>query len=229
MSVALITGANRGLGLEFVQQYLSKGWRVLAACRDPENATSLNKLAQNGNVEILQLDVTDETSINQLGAVLTGQAIDHLVLNAGVLGTECSTLGNMTQVNWLEVLNINTVAPALLIQMLYNNVASSEHKTIVGISSRVASIGDNGSGNMYSYRTSKAALNQILVSAARNLSQYGIKTLAVHPGWVKTDMGGEDATFTPQQSVSGIIHQAQSLTLEQSGSFKVFDGSNIEW
>ncbi|GAM76212.1 short-chain dehydrogenase [Vibrio ishigakensis] len=230
MTKVLITGANRGLGLEFVRQYSAKGWDVLAACRSPESATELAKYASdNPKVELIKLDVTNEADINDLPETLKGQAIDHLILNAGVLGDDCATLGEMTQSKWLEVLNINTIAPALLIQALRYNVAASEHKTIVGISSRVASIGDNGSGNMYSYRTSKAALNQILVSAARNLAEQGVKTLAVHPGWVQTDMGGKDATFTPQESVAGIINQAEQLTLETSGSFKVFDGSDIEW
>ncbi|BCN27384.1 SDR family oxidoreductase [Vibrio alfacsensis] len=183
MSTVLITGSNRGLGLEFVRQYLDKGWKVLAACRDPQQASELIELSNTDNVELLKLDVTSEKDINALD-----RTIDHLILNAGVLGDDCAKLGEMTQSKWLEVLNINTVAPALLIQALKENVAASEHKTIVGISTRVASIGDNGSGNMYSYRTSKAALNQILVSAAKNLADQGVKTVAVHPGWVQTDM-----------------------------------------
>ncbi|HDU8572093.1 SDR family oxidoreductase [Vibrio parahaemolyticus] len=229
MSTVLITGSNRGLGLEFVRQYLDKGWKVLAACRDPQQASELIELSNAGHVELLKLDVTSEKDINALDKTLDGRAIDHLILNAGVLGDDCAKLGEMTQSKWLEVLNINTVAPALLIQALRENVAASEHKTIVGISTRVASIGDNGSGNMYSYRTSKAALNQILVSAAKNLAEQGVKTVAVHPGWVQTDMGGKDATFTPQESVAGIINVAESMTLETSGSFRVFDGSSIEW
>ena len=230
MSTVLITGANRGLGLEFVRQYTEKGWQVLAACRSPERATELNELAkQHTGIKLLELDVTKESDINALAQQLNGQAIDHLVLNAGVLGDDCATLGDMTQAKWLEVLTINTVAPALLIQALRDNVAVSEHKTIIGISTRVASIGDNSSGNMYSYRTSKAALNQILVSAAQNLREQEVKTLAIHPGWVQTDMGGQKATFTPAQSVSGIINVAEKLTLEESGSFRVFDGTSIEW
>lgn len=229
MFTVLITGANRGLGLEFVQQYLAKGWNVLAGCRAPEQASELVNLSETHNIELLKLDVTSEQDINQLGKQLKDRPIDHLILNAGVLGEDCATLGEMTQSKWLEVLNINTVAPALLIQALRENVAASKLKTIVGISSRVASIGDNSSGNMYSYRTSKAALNQILVSAARNLAEQGVKTLAVHPGWVQTNMGGKDATYTPQESVVGIINVTESLTLEGSGSFRVFDGSNIEW
>lgn len=178
---------------------------------------------------MLKLDVTNENDINALGDTLQGRAIDHLILNAGVLGDDCAKLGEMTQAKWLEILNINTVAPALLIQALRENVAASEHKTIVGISTRVASISDNSSGNMYSYRTSKVALNQILVSAAKNLAEQEVKTLAVHPGWVQTSMDDEKATFTPQESVSGIIKVAESLTLEESVSFRVFDGSSIEW
>ncbi|MET2949824.1 SDR family oxidoreductase [Vibrio owensii] len=230
MSTVLITGANRGLGLEFVRQYANKGWHVLAACRAPESANALNELAKNNdNIEPLTLDVTKESDINALADSLNGRPIDHLILNAGVLGDDCAKLGEMTQVKWLEVLTINTVAPALLIQALQDNVAASELKTIIGISTRVASLGDNSSGNMYSYRTSKAALNQILVSAAQNLREKEVKTLAIHPGWVQTDMGGKDATFTAEQSVSGIINVASNLTLEESGSFRVFDGSSIEW
>lgn len=230
MASVLITGANRGLGLEFVRQYEAKGWRVLAACRAPERADALQVLAaENSDIELLSLDVTKESDINALAERLEGQAIDHLVLNAGVLGADCAVLGEMTQAKWLEVLTVNTVAPALLIQALRDNVTASEHKTIIGISTRVASLADNSSGNMYSYRTSKVALNQILVSAAQNLREQGVKTLAIHPGWVQTDMGGKDATFTAQQSVAGIIDVAQNMTLADSGSFRVFDGSSIEW
>ncbi|WP_194435774.1 SDR family oxidoreductase [Vibrio fluminensis] len=230
MSTVLITGANRGLGLEFVRQYAEKGWHVLAACRSPEQADKLNQLiAENQQIKSLKLDVAVESDINGLPEQLQGQPIDHLVLNAGVLGEDCAKLGEMTQAKWLEVLTINTVAPALLIQALQNNVAASEYKTIIGISTRVASLGDNSSGNMYSYRTSKVALNQILVSAAQNLRDKQVKTLAIHPGWVQTDMGGENALYTPQESVAGIIEVAESLTLEQSGSFRVFDGSTVEW
>ncbi|GHA35241.1 SDR family oxidoreductase [Photobacterium aphoticum] len=230
MATVLITGANRGLGLEFARQYAEKGWQVLATCRTPETADHLQTLAKtHTDIELLRVDVTDEADILALASHLSGRAIDHLILNAGVLGDDCATLGEMTQAKWLEVLTINTVAPALLIQALRDNVAASEHKTIVGISTRVASLGDNTSGNMYSYRASKAALNQILVSAAQNLREQGVKTLAIHPGWVQTDMGGTSATFTPQESVSGIIQVAENLTLEESGSFRVFDGTAIEW
>ena len=230
MSVVLITGANRGLGLEFVRQYASKGWQILATCRSPQSASALNELATaHSTIQVLPLDVTNEADINALATSLNGRAIDHLILNAGVLGADCATLGEMTQAKWLEVLTINTIAPALLIQALQDNVAASEHKTIVGISTRVASLADNSSGNMYSYRASKAALNQILVSAAQNLRDKQVKTLAIHPGWVQTDMGGKDATFPAEQSVAGIMNVTENLTLEESGSFRVFDGSGIEW
>lgn len=230
MATVLITGANRGLGLEFVRQYSNKGWTILAACRSPETATELKEMSEHkGSIELIQLDVTNESDINQLGEALKGRPIDHLMLNAGVLGDDCATLGQMTQASWLQVLSVNTVAPALLIQALSDNVAASEHKTIVGISTRVASLTDNSSGNMYSYRASKVALNQILVSAAKNLEAQGVKTLAIHPGWIQTDMGGDNATFTAEESALGIISVSESLTLEQSGTFRVFDGSTIEW
>ncbi|NLS13791.1 SDR family oxidoreductase [Vibrio sp. SM6] len=230
MPTVFITGANRGLGLEFVSQYAQNGWHVLAACRSPQSADALQALAATYNsIELIELDVTDEAAIQNVAEHLNGRAIDHLLLNAGVLGEHCATLGEMTQKQWLEVLNVNTVAPALLIQALRNNVIASQEKTIIGISTRVASLADNSSGNMYSYRASKTALNQVLVSAAQNLREHQVKTLAIHPGWVQTDMGGENATFTAEESVRGIIKVASELTLEQSGQFRVFDGAVIPW
>ena len=229
MNTMLITGANRGLGLEFTRQYAEAGWKVFACCRSPESAQSLIQLAKAHDVEFQKLDVTNESDINRLAVLLDGRPIDHLILNAGVLGEKCANLGEMTQADWLEVLTINTVAPALLIQALRENVASSELKTIVGISSRVSSLDDNGSGGMYSYRASKAAFNQILVSAARNLSEQGVKTIALHPGWVQTDMGGTDASFTVEESVTGMRKVIGELTVDDSGCFKVFDGSSVAW
>lgn len=229
MNTVLITGANRGLGLEFSRQYAQAGWKVIACCRSAELAEDLHKLAVTHDVELQQLDVTKESDINELAVALNGRPIDHLILNAGVLGEKCANLGEMTQSGWLEVLTINTVAPALLIQALRENVAASDLKTIAGISTRVSSLDDNGSGGMYSYRASKVALNQILVSAARNLADQGVKTIALHPGWVQTDMGGEGALFTVEQSVTGLRKVISELTLEDSGCFRVFDGSSVAW
>lgn len=227
MNTVLVTGANRGLGLEFVRQYAKSGWKVIACCRSPERASALSDLAETYDVELHKLNVASESEINELAISLKGHPIDHLILNAGVLGEKCANLGEMTQSDWLDVLTINTVAPALLIQALRDNVASSVLKTIAGISTRVASLDDNSSGGMYSYRASKAALNQILVSASKNLAEQGVKTVALHPGWVKTDMGGESATFTVEESVNGMMKVIRELT--ESGSFRVFDGSVIAW
>ena len=229
MNTVLITGANRGLGLEFVRQYAEAGWKVIACCRTPEQAEGLTKLAERHDIELQKLDVTSESDINGLAVTLNGRPIDHLVINTGVLGEKCANLGEMTQSGWLEVLTINTVAPALLIQALRENVAASELKTIAGISTRVSSLDDNSSGGMYSYRASKVALNQILVSAAKNLADQGVKTIALHPGWVQTDMGGDSALFTVDESVAGLRKVIGELTLEDSGCFRVFDGSSVSW
>ncbi len=229
MNTVLITGANRGLGLEFVRQYAESGWKVIACCRSPEQATALGELAKKHDVELHKLNMASENEINELATSLKGRPIDHLILNAGILGEKCANLGEMTQSGWLEVLTINTVAPALLIQALRDNVAASDLKTIAGISTRVASLDDNSSGGMYSYRASKAALNQILVSAAKNLAEQGVKTVALHPGWVKTDMGGENAMFTVEESVAGMMKVIRELTPEESGCFRVFDGSVLAW
>ncbi|WP_028116317.1 SDR family oxidoreductase [Ferrimonas senticii] len=230
MATVLITGANRGLGFEFVRQYAAANWQVIATCRDPQQAAELSALAQaHSNIQIEALAVTDEHSINALAAKLAGQPIDLLLNNAGVLGDDCDTWDKLDQQRFLDVLNINTVAPALMIKAFKAHVIASERKAIVGISSRIASIDDNGSGNMLAYRTSKVGLNQLLRCASRDLAEYGVKTLALHPGWVQTDMGGSNATFTTEESVRGMIERIDELDETNSGTFVVFNGEQLPW
>lgn len=230
MKTVFITGANRGLGLELATQYAQNDWCVIACCRDLNSASELTQLANvYRNISIHKLDVTDEKQILALGKHFKGQPIDVLIHNAGVGGNQCETLGNMDQKGWLDVLSINTIAPALVTQALLDNILASEHKTIIGMTSILASIDDNRSGGRYSYRASKAALNQIIKSMACELSSRGIKTMAIHPGWVQTDMGGPDGKITTAQSVEGIINVIGNLEVKNSGSFFVYDGTQLPW
>jgi len=230
MPTVLLTGANRGIGLEFVRQYAGEGWRIIAGCRDPQGATELQELASSqGNIEVRSLEVSDEAAIKRLAEELAGTPVDLLLLNAGVIGSECASLGQMNQADWLRVLTINTVAPALMIQAFREHVAASELKTIVALSSILGSITNNDTGGLYSYRASKSALNHICRSAAIDLREQGIKVLPVHPGWVQTDMGGPDAQISTETSVSGLIRVIGKATDKQSGKLIDYRGKEMGW
>src|ERR1700730_6719024 len=158
MPNALITGANRGLGFEFARQYLVDGWQVYAACRDPASASELRRLTETSDdkLRILAIDVTDPTSIDAAAAELDGQAIDLLLNNAGIIGPQGQTVGNIDYEAWAEVLAINTIGPMRVSEAFVEHVASSDRKLIVTLTSGMGSIADNTSGGAILYRSSKA-------------------------------------------------------------------------
>ncbi|RBW44950.1 SDR family oxidoreductase [Psychromonas sp. B3M02] len=230
MATIFITGANRGLGLEFVKQYAQQGHHVIACTRHFTQATELSQLATlHSNIQLHELNVMDEEQISELTTVFKNQPIDVLIHNAGVGGFQCEALGGMDQKGWLEVLTVNTVSPMLITQALLANILASKAKTIIGLTSILASIDDNNSGGRYSYRASKAALNQIIKSLACELSDDGVKAAVIHPGWVKTAMGGADGKITPAQSITGMMNVIENLQSKHSGSFFVYDGTQLPW
>ncbi len=198
MPTILITGANRGIGLEMARQYAADGWNVMACCRSPENAHDLNKLAaqSGGNITVHLLDVTNAAQRTALAEQLKGQPIDILFNSAGISGNwGTQGFGHCQADEWLEVLHINVITPMLMMQDFAANVALSERKIIANMSSKMSSISDNTSGGSYLYRSSKAALNMVNKSAAHDLARKHIAVVALHPGWVRTDMGGPTASF----------------------------------
>ncbi|MDE1462058.1 SDR family oxidoreductase [Spartinivicinus poritis] len=226
----LITGANRGLGLEAVKQYASAGWQVIATCRTPKTATELGQLAQeNPSVSVYQLDINDLESITLLAKQLDQQAIDLLWCNAGVYGPKGIGLGEITADTWMDTLKTNTVAPLLLVQQFLPHIRRSQLKTIALMTSKMGSMEDNTSGGSYIYRSSKAGLNAVGKSLAEDLRSESIKVALLHPGWVKTDMGGPSALIDVTTSISGLRQVIKSLTLENSGSFYAYDGQEIPW
>jgi len=227
----LVTGANRGIGLEAVRYYANQGWRVFAGCRSPENAHALNKMVHqfNDQINVIPLDVTRQKHITALAATLANQPIDILLNNAGVYGPTDTIFGNTQPDAWLETFRINTIAPLKIIEALIDNLSNSQDKTIVTITSKMGSIEDNGSGGSYIYRSSKAALNAVLKSTAIDLAPKGIKVLIIHPGWVKTDMGGPNAEISTEQSIRGISRVIDSTTIKDSGTFFEYDGSLVPW
>jgi len=226
MPTVLITGASRGIGLEFVRQYAGAGWKVLACCRSPAKATELNKIT--GDVSLFALDVDDDGNIAELAKQLKSVPIDVLVNNAGISKPEASTLGQISSDVWLQVFRTNTIAPLKMAEAFLPNMEAGKEKQLIAISSRLGSIALN-EGGRYSYRSSKAALNSAWKSLAGDTAGKGMICVVFHPGWVQTDMGGKAAPVSPPQSVAGMTKVIASLTKKDNGTFHNFDGDTLPW
>ena len=224
-STILITGANRGIGLEFVRQYAEIGCKIIACCR---NSLSIDAVqALDVAVEIESLDVADSTSIESLGDRLSGRAIDLVINNAAVRG-HIGGLADIDPDDFLATMKVNVLAPLLLTRALLPALSSGRGRTVAMISSRAGSIteGHDDDGD-YAYRCSKSALNMATAKLA-----YEFRTLTVislHPGWVKTDMGGRDAEIPVSESVADMRRVLSTLSPLASGAFLAHDGSTIAW
>jgi NAD(P)-dependent dehydrogenase (short-subunit alcohol dehydrogenase family) len=224
----LITGANRGIGLEFVQQYSQDGWRVFACCRNPEKATELQALANTyRNIQILPLDVANSAQINALALQLKDEKIDVLINNAGVYPD--SAVGDINTDYWLNAFKVNAMAPLKMAEAFTSHIAKSQLKKIATLSSKMGSIDDNTSGGSYIYRSSKVAANMVMKSLSIDLKPLGISVVTLHPGWVLTEMGGPNALIDTKTSVSGLRRVIERLTLNTTGQFIAYDGKAINW
>ncbi|WP_252178937.1 SDR family oxidoreductase [Endozoicomonas sp. 4G] len=224
----VVTGANRGLGLEYCRQFLEKGYKVYACCRAPESAEDLLKLKQQNSekLETVPLDVTQPAQRMNLKHSLQGEQVDLLINNAGVAGSRLK-FGEVESEEWHKVLEINTIAPVLLAQELFELMPRGSK--IVLMTSKMGSIADNTSGGSYLYRSSKAALNAVGKSMAHDLSDKGISVAICHPGWVLTEMGGPNALIDTQTSIKGLIEVIEQLGPENTGQFFNYDGALIPW
>ena len=231
MSTVLVTGANRGLGLEFARQYAADGWKVYAACRDPDAARELGQLAaeSGGAIRVLALDVTDIASVRAAAQSLAGEAIDVLINNAGVGSPKKQRLGSLDYAAWAHVLDVNTLGPMRVVEAFLESVAKGGDRKIVTLTSAMGSIADNGSGGSYAYRSSKAAVNIVMKSLSIDLAPRGITCVVVHPGWVRTDMGGPDGKLTPAESVTALRRLIAGLRPEDTGRFFNYDGKTYPW
>lgn len=228
MSTIFITGANRGIGLSLVKRYLQEGNTVYATYRNKANAQSLLSLKQaNPNLTCLELEITDYQSVSSLVSELG--TIDILINNAGYYGPKGYSLGNVDVEEWPNVFEINTIAPLKLVETILPLMASSPVKKISCLSSKVGSMTENTSGGGYIYRSSKAALNSVVKSLSNDLSSQGFTVLALHPGWVQTEMGGPNALIDTDTSALGLIKVIESSNIEVSGHFFNYDGSEIDW
>jgi len=226
MPTVMITGANRGIGLELARQYAGEGCRVIATCRRPGQADALRALG--GNVSVHGLDVRDGDGVAGLASALSDTPIDILINNAGIYGEKVG-LGSLNFENWLEVLAVNSVAPLRVAEAFLEHVAAGSGKTIVMVTSKMGSITDNTSGGAYIYRSSKAALNAAAKSLALDIAPRGMKCILLHPGWVQTDMGGPNALISVEESAGGMRGVIDGLSDEDNGGFFDYSGKPIPW
>ena len=221
----LVTGANRGLGLEFVRQYAAAGWTLIATCRAPDEADELREIA--GEVRIERLDMDDLEAVAAFGGRLKGAPLDLLIANAGTWGPG-SIESAADGAGWLDAFRVNTVAPVLLARAVRDNLKAAGGK-FAAITSKMGSIDDNGSGGYIAYRSSKAALNTAVRSIAIDWASDGIVAAVLHPGWVQTRMGGDAAPLTPEESIAGMRRVIEGMGPEQAGGFYNYSGATIPW
>jgi NAD(P)-dependent dehydrogenase (short-subunit alcohol dehydrogenase family) len=223
MPTVLITGAARGLGLDFTKQYAAKGWKVLACARKPESLSLVK-----GDIHLHKLEVTDYAAVKALAKELSGEAIDVLICNAGVSLDRTSTLGDIDPAAWRQTFEINTLAPLMMADAFVDHVARSTERKLVAVSSRLGSI-TVSEGGRYAYRASKTALNMEWRCLSRDTAGKGLICVVMHPGWVQTDMGGSNATLTIDQSVPAMVKVIDGLKSKDNGRFINYDGSEIAW
>ena len=230
MKNILITGANRGLGLGFAKKCLKKNVHVLATVRDIKGSKELLALKERfpDNLEIFELDLLKKKAGYTLANFLGDRPIDILINNAGV-GSTNQHLEAVSPKPWLEVLKVNLIAPLMVTQSIVDNVKKGSDKKIYFLSSQLGSIADNTSGGMYIYRSSKTGLNQVIKSLSVDLKPQGITVVSLHPGWVKTDMGGPNAPVSIDESIEGMTQVIHTTDIKDTGRFLNYDGKELPW
>jgi NAD(P)-dependent dehydrogenase (short-subunit alcohol dehydrogenase family) len=232
MPNVLVTGSNRGLGIEWVRQYAEEGWRVFATCRHPAEANELIKLAaKHETLTIHRMDVTRQDEISALARELLNDSIDVLINNAGVYleKYDGTNLDKFRFDDWELTLRVNTLGCLRVTSALKEMVARSERRLVVAISSHMGSITEIKNADGYYYRSSKAALNAAMKGLSLELKPLGMGVLILHPGWNNTRMGGPDAPFRTSDTVSGMRQVIEGFSLKNTGQFLRFDGVEIPW
>lgn len=226
METVVITGASRGIGLELTRQFIEAGFAVVASYRGKPSA-ELEALSCV-QLTLLELEVTSQSSIDQFARMLDQRSIDVVINNAGVIGADEQSMQSIDAQQWLDTLAVNTVAPLMVSRALLPMMKQSNNPRIITVSSQMGSLNPDSTG-MYAYRSSKAAVNKVMQVLAVELKAQGVIVCPLHPGWVKTDMGGEEADITAQESAAGILKLVQQVTLEQSGTFFTWQGEVHDW
>lgn len=236
MQTWLVTGANRGIGLEFVRQLSAEGDSVIAAVRDPAQASQLHELAaQSPHISIEQLDLDDRNSIASLGERLADRPIDILLNNGGLYGgswdsdSQRQAHDQMDFTLWEQIMRVNVMAPFQLVQVLRRNLAENGGGLVVNMSSDLGSIANNAQGQSYAYRSSKAALNMVTKGLSVELAAQGIRVISMAPGWTQTDLGGAAAHWPVAESVANQRKVIASLDSNHTGLFIDLLGRAVPW
>lgn len=231
MKTVLITGANRGIGLGHAGRFAQRGVAVYATARTPGAADELQRLAHAhpGRFTVLAYDAADPDGPAHVKAALGDTPIDLLLANAGAPGESGQALGNIHVDGVLELIRVNALAPLKLVEALVYNITQSQRRLVALQSSQMGSIGNNLSGGRYEYRLSKNALNMVARNLANDLRPRGVTVVALHPGWVRTRMGGQGAAITVETSVAGQQSLFDTLAPAHSGRFFNYDGSELPW
>lgn len=228
MTTFLITGANRGIGLELTRQAAARGDRVLACCRSPQSALELQALeTETPSLRVLPLDVTSDGSVRSLVRQLEGETLDVVINNAGFM-SEHQSRDDMDYDAWTKSFEVNTISPFRVSTALLPFLKQSAQPKVITITSQMGMLSRESTG-AYAYRSSKAAANKVTQVMALELKPDGIIVCPVHPGWVRTDMGGPSASIRVEESARGILALIDGLTLEQSGQFFQYDGQKLAW
>jgi NAD(P)-dependent dehydrogenase (short-subunit alcohol dehydrogenase family) len=230
MSTVVITGSNRGIGLALANLYARRGQTVVACCRVPSNASDLQALAKTHDVVVRPLDVGDDASVASLATALADTPVDVLINNAGVSGgpLERQTATQMDFAAWADAFNVNSIGPVRVLQALLPALKRAKQPKVMSVTSQLGAISLD-LALAYGYSASKAALNKFMRLAAPELARDGIAVGVIHPGWVKTDMGGPGAHITSTESATGIANVIDQLSLENTGGFWKWNGSRHEW
>jgi NAD(P)-dependent dehydrogenase (short-subunit alcohol dehydrogenase family) len=228
----VISGSNRGMGLQWVRHYLQQGWRIYATCRFPDRADELNRLAAtHDNLSVHRLDVSNPIDTREFAAALVDTPVDLLINNAGVYFEQWGKdpLGTINYNDWQQTFNVNTLGAMRLSEALIHNIAASEKRLIVTITSHMGSIADITSPSDYAYRSSKAALNAAMKGLSFEAAKRDVGVLLLHPGWVRTRMGGDSAPLGVAESVSGMSRLVDRFKPAQNGCFFRYDGIKLPW
>lgn len=226
----LVTGASRGLGLEFVKQYAEEGCQVYACCRDPGTSKPLHRISDeaSGKVSMHALDVGDAKSVASLATSFGDEPIDLLINNAGVYGPKSQSADDMDFDGWAQAFATNSMAPLRVAQAFHRNLKNGNAKKLITITSWMGSTAHHG-GDFFAYRASKAAVNNVMHGLSLAWKNDGLIVTLLHPGWVKTDMGGENAPLEPHESIAGMRKVIAKLTAGDSGKFLDYSGKELPW
>lgn len=235
MPVLVITGATRGLGLEFARQYAAQGWEVVTINR--RRCEALDALARDYPVQTIVADLTDDQSLREAVKEIPHSAIDLLLNNAGTMGDGTmadagrshQAFGTFNRDEWLRVFDLNVCTPMAVTELLVDRLAAAKQPVVVTLSSILGSNALNSIGNFYAYRASKAAVNSIMKSMGINLKERGITCVALHPGWVRTDMGGPSAEFDAAEAISSARSTIADLGLDDTGRYLSWNGEEIPY